>query len=51
MEKTIFESFDLNGISYYYENGKYYMDNMTTRQVITNAQYRAALTNKLIKGD
>jgi len=50
MKTTIFDGFDLDGISYYFENGKYYMDNMTIRQVITNEQYRRALTDKLIKG-
>ena len=51
MKTTIFDGFDLNGVAYYFENGKYYMDNMTIRQVITDAQYRKALTDKLIKGD
>ena len=50
METTIFDRFELDGISYYFENGKYYMDNMTIRQVITNNQFRQALTEKLIRG-
>lgn len=49
-KKTIFEGFDLDGISYYYSRGKYYADNMTIRQVISEKEYRDALMSKLIKG-
>ena len=49
-KKTIFEGFDLDGISYYYFRGKYYIDNMTIRQVISEKEYRDALMSKLIKG-
>jgi hypothetical protein len=48
--KTIFESFDLDGISYYYFKGKYYVDNMTIREVISEKEYKDALMSKLIKG-
>ena len=49
-KKTIFEGFDLDGISYYYFRGKYYIDNMTIRQVISEKEYRDALMSKMIKG-
>ena len=49
-KKTIFEGFDLDGISYYYFRGKYYADDMTIRQVISEKEYRDALMSKLIKG-
>ena len=47
---TIFDGFDLDGISYYYSRGKYYADDMTIRRVISNKEYRDALMSKLIKG-
>jgi hypothetical protein len=48
--KTIFDGFDLDGISYYFFKGKYYADNMTIRTVISSEEYRDALMSKMIKG-
>ena len=48
--KTVFENFDLDGISYYYFNGNYYADDMTIREVISEKEYKDALMSKLIKG-
>jgi lysozyme family protein len=48
--KTIFDGFNLDGISYYYSRGKYYADNMTVREVISEKEYKDALMSKLIKG-
>jgi hypothetical protein len=48
---TIFDGFDLDGISYYFFKGKYYADDMTIRVVISNQEYRDALMSKLSKGD
>jgi len=47
--KTIFDEFDLYGISYYFFKGKYYADDMTIRVVISSEEYRDALMSKLIK--
>ena len=49
--KTIFDGFDLDGISYYFSNGKYYADDMTIRRVISSKEYRDALMCKLIEGE
>ena len=48
--KTIFDGFDLDGISYYFFKGKYYADDMTIRTVISSKEYRDALMCKLIEG-
>ena len=48
--ETIFDGFDLDGISYYFSNGKYYADDMTIRRVISSKEYRDALMCKLIEG-
>ena len=48
--KIIFEFFTLDGIEYYFFEGKYYADNMTIREVISEKEYRDALMSKLIKG-
>ena len=49
--KTIFDGFNLDGISYYFFRGKYYADDMTIREVISEKEYRDALYCKLSKGD
>jgi hypothetical protein len=49
--ETIFDGFDLDGISYYFSNGKYYADDMTIRRVISSKEYRDTLMCKLIKGE
>lgn len=46
--KTSLEQFTLNGINYYYHKGKYWSDNMTVRQVITEKEYRRKLTDYYI---
>ena len=48
--KTIFDGFELDGISYYRSKDKYYADDMTICKVITYEEYKYALTDKFIKG-
>ena len=45
---SVFKQFSINGVDYYFQNNKYYRDNMTTRVVITEREYRDALTNYFI---
>lgn len=49
--KTIFDGFFLDGVHYYFSNGKYYAENGVILETLTEKEYRDALYAKLSKGD
>lgn len=45
----MFDSFTLNGVSYYKKSGIFYADNMTVRSKLTLKEYTNAMTEHIIR--
>lgn len=46
---TIFDNFELEGVSYYKKGNEFYADNMTIREKITLKEYKSKMMDKLIQ--